>query len=788
MRKKSMNLKTRLILTFLLMGLSPMLVLTVITYRIASKEMERSAVEDSNLLGRTRMNEVKNYFESMKFSLIEKAGSPLTREAFVSLNEAFQKYDRTDLPAEKRAELEAQYKADLTKFYQEQFGRMYSEKNPGKTYDIAHVIEGIGHRALAAQYDFISQNENPLGSKHHLDLPVRRSPYAPVHQKYHPDFRRYLELYGFYDVFLVNPQGDMFYSVFKETDYATNLASGPWADSGLARAWKSAKDLPQGQVYFDDYERYSPSYEAPASFVGTPIFSGSERLGTLIVQIPLDRITQIAQARDGLGEGGELLIFGHDGRLRVDSFRNPKTHSMALSFADPESLKWSHAYELASKGETGAWEGKSYDGLPVVASYGSADVLGNKWIYTAELSQSEIYAGLNSMTMWILGLLSAALVGLVIVAAWTGTWMSKKLQQIVETLDHSSKGVSRNAVLGLESATELSESVTEQASSLQETMASLEEISAMVTQNADSSKKASATVDDNYRAATEGAGAVSDMIRVIGEIKGANEEILEQMSQSNREFSEIVRIISEIGEKTKVINEIVFQTKLLSFNASVEAARAGEHGKGFAVVAEEVGNLAQMSGAAANEISTMLSDSIKRVNDIVEQTSRKVDRLIETGRDKISLGEETSQRCQDVLKKISEASEAAKVMVSEISHASTEQAQGVGEINRAITQMDQVTQKNSSVAQQSSGLSEQLRRESESLVAALTELERFIHGSQFVRAQDVDVKPAPKVENIRAFVPRPAQPKLEKKPAARPARVAGSDVVPRNDDPGFEDL
>ena len=73
-------------------------------------------------------------------------------------------------------------------------------------------------------------------------------------------------------------------------------------------------------------------------------------------------------------------------------------------------------------------------------------------------------------------------------------------------------------------------------------------------------------------------------------------------------------LISEIGNKTKVINDIVFQTKLLSFNASVEAARAGEHGKGFSVVAEEVGNLAHMSGNSAKEITQLLESSINRVN------------------------------------------------------------------------------------------------------------------------------------------------------------------------------
>ncbi len=304
----------------------------------------------------------------------------------------------------------------------------------------------------------------------------------------------------------------------------------------------------------------------------------------------------------------------------------------------------------------------------------------------------------------------------------------KSLRSIVQILRNSSKQVSGSSELSAHSSTELSHASNEQAASLQETMASVEEISAMVAQNANSAKNTKASVEMNQQLSENGSRDVSEMLEAIQEIKINNDAILQQMDSSNREFSEIVKIISEIGTKTSVINEIVFQTKLLSFNASVEAARAGEHGKGFAVVAEEVGSLAQMSGNAAKEISDMLAGSIKKVQSIVEQTKLQVDKLVETGRKKIEAGHSTAENCKSSLDKITEVAVSITSMITEISVASQEQAQGVDEINKAIIQLDRGTQQNVTVSQQSSAQAVALNEEAHVLTDAVNQLILFIDG------------------------------------------------------------
>lgn len=362
------------------------------------------------------------------------------------------------------------------------------------------------------------------------------------------------------------------------------------------------------------------------------------------------------------------------------------------------------------------------------------------------------------------------------------------LGSVISQLDRSSQTLTSSSTESSQSATELSEASAEQAASLQETMASVEEISAMVTQNAESAGKVTAVVAANEQASDDGSQSVGDMLRAINEIKETNDKILSQMETSNAEFGEIVKIISEIGDKTKVINDIVFQTKLLSFNASVEAARAGEHGKGFAVVAEEVGNLAQMSGNAAKQISDMLSDSIKKVNGIVEQTTHRVDQLVEIGKDKITMGQSTAQKCKDALDRISQNAHTVSAMVSEITNASKEQAQGIQEITKAISQLDQATQQNAGVAQQTSTQADHLNKEAAVLAEAVTRLVRFV--GREASAQEVENDDAGNVipMNRRRHRKDRANAHSASPSGRKVKRASGGDVVPDGNDPGFEEF
>ncbi|MFZ3231218.1 MAG: methyl-accepting chemotaxis protein [Pseudobdellovibrio sp.] len=306
--------------------------------------------------------------------------------------------------------------------------------------------------------------------------------------------------------------------------------------------------------------------------------------------------------------------------------------------------------------------------------------------------------------------------------------ISKSLNSFVVSISKTSKQVENVATEIASESQQLSQATTEQAAAVQETSSAIEETSAMVNKNSDNSKAAATNSTECQIKAEKGKDVVEKMIQSMDEINTSNNNIMTQINHSNDQFIEIVKIIQEIGIKTQVINDIVFQTKLLSFNASVEAARAGENGKGFAVVAEEVGNLAQMSGNAAKEITALLDGSIEKVESIVTETKSKVEKLVAVGKDKVDSGIDIAKQCSEVLTEIVNEIATVSSMAGEISAASQDQSLGIQEISKAINQIDQVTQINATSSEKMANASVGLTTQTVSLNSAIQDLVQTIQG------------------------------------------------------------
>lgn len=344
----------------------------------------------------------------------------------------------------------------------------------------------------------------------------------------------------------------------------------------------------------------------------------------------------------------------------------------------------------------------------------------------------------------VVGLLSIVLGALILL---TNRNVKQVLEGIVSELDHSIDLSTKVANEINTSSTAMASATSEQAAAAQETSATLNEISAMVSRNLDSAKTSNEKAEASHNVAKQGQQAVEDVLHSINDVEQSNKSIMEDVLDSNKEISKIVEMIKGIADKTKVINDIVFQTKLLSFNASVEAARAGEQGKGFSVVAEEVGALAQMSGKAAAEISEMLEVSIVDVESIVEKTRDNIDRLESNSKTKLSASVEKAKICEDSLSRVVDNVNEVKNMMEHITKASEEQVEGVSNINIAMTQIESGTQVTSRSAHEVETSSQKLFKEFKNVEKLVVSLKNEILGVTQTNRVKVSKATSPKMEN-----------------------------------------
>ncbi|HRD49815.1 MAG TPA: methyl-accepting chemotaxis protein [Candidatus Contendobacter sp.] len=240
--------------------------------------------------------------------------------------------------------------------------------------------------------------------------------------------------------------------------------------------------------------------------------------------------------------------------------------------------------------------------------------------------------------------------------------MAVQLKDIVGNVTQATTQVSSAAAEIAQGSSDLAQRTEEQASALEETASSMEELTSTVKQSADNAGQANQLASAARAQAEQGGQVVDQAITAMSAI-----------NQSSRKIADIIG----------VIDEIAFQTNLLALNAAVEAARAGEQGRGFAVVAGEVRKLAQRSADAAKEIKSLITDSVNKVEDggqLVERSGHTLKEIVTS------------------IKKVSD-------IVAEIAAASREQASGIEQVNKAILQMDQVTQQNAALVEQTAAAS-----------------------------------------------------------------------------------
>ncbi len=324
--------------------------------------------------------------------------------------------------------------------------------------------------------------------------------------------------------------------------------------------------------------------------------------------------------------------------------------------------------------------------------------------------------------------------------------MTQKLRDTLSVIRLATDSISTASSEIATGNQDLSSRTEHTASNLQQTASSMEELTGTVRQSADAARQANQLASGAASAAERGEHIVSQVVTNMSEIDGAS-----------RKITDIIT----------VIDGIAFQTNILALNAAVEAARAGEQGRGFAVVAGEVRTLAQRSANAAKEIKTLIHASSEKV----ESGSKLV--------------QEAGSSMTEILNSVQRVSD----IIGEISAASTEQSQGIGSVNVSVMQLDQMTQQNAALVEQSAAAAESLKEQAGRLAHAVS---AFKLGGQKAHAEPVKyaslassakhvqptvakaVQSAPKEAPRQASTDAPARPEPEHKPLAQ-----ASESLPR---------
>jgi len=387
----------------------------------------------------------------------------------------------------------------------------------------------------------------------------------------------------------------------------------------------------------------------------------------------------------------------------------------------------------------------------------------------ADTKASTFYSNAKSTAHYIL-LGSALFLGLGFVFLGTISFilirsLNQRLRSVAEQLAFNTKSVADEAADITISSSGLSSTVSQQASSLHETAASVDELTAMVKNNVRQAEQSKNLAESMKTISTQ----IGDE---MGELTASMKEIVE----SNEKIEELVTVIDKIGEKTRVIDEIAFQTKILSLNASVEAERAGEHGRGFSVVAQEVSNLAQMSGQASKEISEIVKSSVNVARDISSKNEKKV-------RYGESLVTKTAKAIAQITQNLVDIFQSSDHILT----ASRDQSDGIMQVNQAMSELNDVTQQNSNLAEQSALAAKNLQRQVLQLRKITSDIASLLGTTSSENSFDERIQPPEELENRFSESRQKKVVPLKTKPSLSRNRVLADTDLNIEDDTPDED-
>lgn len=423
----SLSIKSKLIMMLLAVSSCSILVTAYLGYRSGQLNLTNRVFNQLTSVRASKAYQIESYFQTIRNHTQTLSENPAIITAMQEFSSAYRQLET--------ANISPTFDRKLTAYYRDEFLTRLTKAEEGSPILQSYLPKAIAPRYL--QHYYIAANPHPIGKKDSLNNPQDNSEYSRIHARYHPIFRRIIQKFGYYDMFLVDAQGTIVYTVFKETDFATNLENDAYKDTNLANLYRIVRESKaRDYAKIIDFAPYSPSYGTPAAFIAAPIFNQSELIGVLAFQLPVNEINDVMTGnrnweRDGLGKTGETYLVGRDLLMRsVSRFlvQDPQGYTKtlrSLGVSESEINRINQygtsilqqyvrtaAVADALTGKQGTRIIRDYRNIPVLSSYAPLRIDGLDWVILSEIDLSEAYAPIYSFRYQIL--ISATLLMLLV--------------------------------------------------------------------------------------------------------------------------------------------------------------------------------------------------------------------------------------------------------------------------------------------------------------------------------------------------------------------------------------
>ncbi len=765
-----MSLKKRLLFTLCLLSIAIVVISILLISKLSIDQMHEDTLQryESDLTAKRVLisTELQGYLNTIAKQVVVMANDVSIQEAAQDFIQGFSQFPEY-----------TEGKLALQSYYDKQFAEVFAQSNP-KPANTSAMFAGLSAKAISFQSKYIAENAYPLGEKDGLAALNNNSLYDNTHQRYHPSIRRFLKEFGYYDIFIVEPnQGNIVYSVFKELDFATSLIKGPYKNSGIAEAFVKGRELSAGQVYQTDFQAYLPSYNSPAGFISSPIYTNGQLVAVLIFQMPIGKINEVMTLKSdwksaGFGDSGEIYLVGPDKTLRNESrffvedkegyldlvasvgmaeHKDIELHNTTITLQPVNSIGVAEALQ----GNTGFQIFNDYRNIPVLSSYAPIQVGNQTWAIMSEVDQAEAFAGLNDLIDYIvyvsLVIIAVMIAITLVVAFFTAESLIKPLKVLATRFEELSVGEADLTVRldnsGIKEIDGISQGFNKFIGQLNGVFGnvkdSVDRIAISGAQLESSADTTSSQLDEQNQAIVDVQNSVTDFSVAVTQISSQTDSAVEATSEakdrtiSNSEkafvaadmirslvkeveasvtaISALQASVQEIGDVLDVINSIAEQTNLLALNAAIEAARAGEHGRGFAVVADEVRGLASRT----QESTVIIQSKIEQLTHTTEKSVCSMGKASNSANQGINLVEEV----RDSLQNLKTTVETLSDMNAEISSATQSQSVTIDSISLSVqrisgrsTEINQASHDISDVAHELSDVAKKLKENTDRFV------------------------------------------------------------------------